>query len=48
MQDWTTIWFDTLNDDDFAEGADKEAFKKWMDTTESMVAEKRASGRCHA
>jgi hypothetical protein len=49
-EDWTTIWFDALTDDDFdvdgdgeLDGTDKEAFKKWMDVTESMIVEKRAS-----
>ena len=48
-EDWTTVWFDGLTDADFdvdgdgeLDGVNKEAFKKWMDTTESMVAEKRA------
>jgi len=42
-EDWTTLWFETLKDEDFEGGADREAFKKWMDCTESMVAEKRIS-----
>jgi annexin A13 len=48
--DWTTIWFETVSDEDFdadgdgeSDGTDRAAFKAWMDVTESMIAEKRTT-----
>ena len=43
VDDWTTIWFDTTSDDDFEDGTDRDSFKRWMDVTESMIAEKLVS-----
>ena len=42
--DWTSVWFGTLADDRFeAAGTTRDVFKRWLDVTESMVAEKKVS-----
>jgi len=48
--DWTTMWWETVTDEDFdadgdgeSDGTDRAAFKAWMDVTESMIAEKRVT-----
>ena len=41
VEDWTMIWLDTVPESEFEDaGTTKEFFKKWLDTTETMVAEK--------
>jgi len=41
VEDWTMIWLDTVKEEEFEEaGTTKEFFKGWLDTTETMVAEK--------
>jgi len=41
VEDWTMIWLDTVPESEFEDaGTTKDFFKNWLDTTESMVAEK--------
>ena len=43
-EDWTTMWLATVQDDKLeAAGVSREFFKGWMDTTESMVRERRVA-----
>jgi len=44
VEDWTMIWLDTVPESEFEDaGTTKEFFKGWLDTTETMVAEKTVS-----
>ena len=41
VEDWTMIWLETVSEEEFEDaGTNKAFFKQWLDTTESMVAEK--------